>query len=256
MRCRSQRRTGPVRNVAVAAPVLLTEAHRQGQLAVRAAMTVDTLSMWRLFDIDDIGASWSALEPALVALIAVYGDMSAGLSAAYYEEFRAAQAVAGTPTPVLSSMADRGETIGNLRLVGPTYARQLVDAGRTDAASVTFTNVSGEMTRQVLNRGRDTLEGSLAADRQALGWARVTDGRPCAFCAMLASRGPVYSKQRGGFKAHGHCGCMLQPVYDQDAPWPGRAGEFRDMWNDATAGVRGPEASRLAFRQAYEGRSN
>jgi hypothetical protein len=211
--------------------------------------------LWGVFDPDDIGGSWATLEPALLAMIAAYGNLSAGLAAGYYEEFRAAEQIAGMPTPRVAPLAAADEVVGTLRLLGPSAARQLVAAGRADAGSVAFTNVSGEMSRQALNQGRATLEESVAADRKALGWARVTSGKPCSFCAMLASRGPVYSKKRGRFRSHGHCSCSLEPVYDRDQPWPGKAEEFQHLWKESVGTKSGADARR-EFRRAFEGRNN
>lgn len=236
--------------------VTLTETHRRAQLVLRAEVVDLVNRTWRVFNVDDLVASWSALEPVLLALIGSGGQVSAGLAAAYYSEFRAAERVAGVATPVLAAAPGAEEIVRNLRYVGLVGARRLVDAGRGDATTVTFTNVSGEVSRQVLNRGRDTLVESAAADREALGWTRVTDGNPCAFCRMLASRGPVYYGHGGiTFAAHGHCGCTVEPVYSHDQPWPGRAREFHDEWNEVTAGMSGADA-RLAYRQYVEGRSN
>lgn len=232
----------------------LTETHRQAQLTLRAAIIDALVRLWPMFDPDDLVGSWSAIEPALLALIAAGGHASAGLAAAYYDEFRAAEQITGRATPVLVTPPPVEEAVRSLRFVGLVETRRLVDAGRADAAAVAFTNVSGETSRQILNQGRDTLVASVEADRQALGWARVTDSRPCSFCRMLAGRGPVYSRG-GGFSAHGHCGCTLEPVYSEDQPWPGRAREFRDQWNEATQGLSGADA-RLAFRRHVEGRSN
>lgn len=232
----------------------LTETHRQAQLTVRAAVVEALMRIWPAFNPDELVGSWSMIEPALLALIAAGGHTSAGLAAAYYDEFRVAEEIAGRATPVLAVPPPVEEAVRSLRFVGLVETRQLVDAGRADAAEVAFTNVSGEMSRQVLNQGRDTLVASVGADGQALGWARVTDSNPCSFCRMLASRGPVYSRA-GGFSAHGHCGCSLEPVYSTDQPWPGRAREFRDQWDTATEGLSGADA-RLAFRQHVEGRSN
>lgn len=232
----------------------LTETHRLAQLALRASIIDALRRIWPAFNPDELIGSWSTIEPALLALIAAGGHTSAGLAAAYYDEFRAAAKVAGLATPVLAAPPPVEEAVRSLRFVGLVETRLLVDAGRADAASVAFTNVSGEMSRQVLNQGRDTLVASVEADEQALGWARVTDSNPCSFCRMLAGRGPVYSRG-GGFSAHGHCGCTVQPVYSEDQPWPGRAREFRDQWNEATQGLSGADA-RLAFRRHVEGRSN
>lgn len=234
----------------------LTETHRRAQLALRAAVLAALVRMWPTFDPADLAGSWDTLEPALLALIAAGGNTSAGLAAAYYDAFRRAERIAGPAvTPVLAAAAPVDEVVRSLRFVGVVGTQKLLDAGRADAADVAFTNVSGEMTRQVLNQGRDTLIDTVSADPKAIGWARVASGGGCAFCLMLVSRGPVYSEHGGDFAAHSHCGCSLEPVYSRDQPWPGRARELHAQWNEVTDGLGGADA-RLAFRQHVEGRSN
>lgn len=71
-------------------------------------------------------------------------------------------------------------------------------------------------------------------------WRRVTDGDPCGFCAMLASRGPVYrsaGKAGDGNRYHGRCGCTVEP-FDGDP----------DDWEPT------PEEQRYidAYRESYE----
>ena len=73
---------------------------------------------------------------------------------------------------------------------------------------------------------------------RALSWARVLTGAEnCAFCVMLASRGPVYSgpDEAGRMEAtekwpdakgyinsyHDNCDCEVVPIYDF-SDWPGR----------------------------------
>jgi hypothetical protein len=115
-----------------------------------------------------------------------------------------------------------------------------LDAGRPpeQAKETALTRTSGSISRHVLNGGRETILRSVAEDREALGWGRVTDGDPCAFCAMLAGRGPVYQEDTVGFEAHDECGCGAEPVYYRDAPWPGRSREFHDMYNEALLQAR------------------
>lgn len=230
-----------------------TEAQRLGQLRIQARTTADVLAVWPLLSMDDLFGTWEAFEAALLAIIGVHSAESAGLAAEYYRAFRFAEGIGGTPTVRIAPTEPVDDIVRSLRYVGPVNTEKLLAANRADAAQVMFTNVSGETSRQVLNRGRDTLVGSVAADPQALGWARVTDSNPCSFCRMLGGRGPVYSQQRGGFSAHGHCGCSLEPVYSQDQPWPGRSQEFHDEWHEVTAGRSGADA-RLAYRQHVEGR--
>lgn len=248
-----------------AAATTLTETHRQAQLVVRAALVAAIVRIWPAFNPDDLVGSWATIEPILLALVAEGGRTSAGLAAAYYEEFRAAEAIGGAARPVIIAAPPAPETVRSLRYVGLIDTRRLIDAGRPDAASVAFTNVSGEVSRQALNQGRDTLVASVAGDPKALGWVRVTDSKPCAFCRMLAGRGPVYmskksatvgpvwSEKRQRFQAHGHCGCSAEPVFSHEQPWPGRAQEFHDEWHEVTGGRSGADA-RLAYRQHVEGR--
>lgn len=232
----------------------LTEAHRLGQLRVRARVLRAVLTAWPLYDLDDIEGTWERLEQMLLAIIGSQSPVSAAMSANYYRAFRHVEgAVGGAPT-VVASTVPAAELIRSLRYVGVVGAQKLIDAKVPDAAARTLTNVAGDTTRLVMNSGRDTIVDSVQADPRALGWARVTDGNPCSFCRMLASRGPVYRSARGGFKAHNHCGCTAEPVFHSGAEWPGRAREFKEQWDTATAGKSGREA-RLAFRQAVEGRA-
>lgn len=73
-----------------------------------------------------------------------------------------------------------------------------------------------------------------------LGWARVLTGaESCAFCAMLASRGPVYEEStvltsEEGKAYHDHCDCKAVLVI-KGRPWEGEAEykALKTLWNDA-----------------------
>ncbi|MEZ5152115.1 VG15 protein [Rhodococcus zopfii] len=98
-----------------------------------------------------------------------------------------------------------------------------------------------------------------------LGWARVLTGREsCPFCAMLASRGPMYKSEqtaliasgargpRRGEEFHDGCDCVAKLVY-KGRDWEGRR-EFErleDLWIASTGSLSG-EAERRAFYHAYE----
>ncbi len=238
---------------ATAAGDRLTEQHRRLQLALRAATLTQLLAIWPAFDSADIDTTWPPVEAGLVALIQARGANSSGLAARYYEQFRtlegAGPIVAHLPPPPPAT-----DIIGGLRYAGPANARRLVAAGAPNPGPTTLTHVAGEVTRQTLNQGRRTITDNVESDPVALGYARVTDGNPCAFCAMLASRGPVYrSDQTGGFSAHGHCGCTAEPVFTRHQPWPGRNRHFQQLWARSTSGLHGDDA-RAAFRRAVEDR--
>lgn len=232
----------------------LTEQHRRRQLALRALTLRQLLAMWPAFDLDDIDRSWSALEPGLVALAQARHRDAAGITVDYLARFHDAERVPGSPVTRLAPVPDAAVLARSLRFTGPITAKQLISAGRRDVVAQTLTHLSGNVTRLTLAGGRDTLLESVKADPRALGYARVSDGRSCSFCAMLVSRGPVYDVESVGFEAHNHCGCAGEPVFDRDQPWPDGGRDLQTLWSESTKGTSGPVEARRAFRRAYEGR--
>jgi hypothetical protein len=129
-----------------------------------------------------------------------------------------------------------------------------VRRNRPQVKSQTFVSLSGSVQRNVAAGGRTTIFNAVEHDTEAVGWVRVTSASPCAFCAMLSSRGPAYKSENSGrFRQdgalyHPHCGCQIVPQFSYDQPWPGRAAEFRAMWYEAG----GDQAE---FRRIIEGRA-
>lgn len=231
----------------------LTEQHRQRQLAVRAVVVRQLVALWPLFDPARIDETWEAIAPAVMTLTAQGRSLSAAVASAYYQAFRLVEGVTGeTAMPVLSDDW-RVPAAVSLQVTGPIKAKQLTMMGRRDVAAQTLVSLSGSVSRIALNAGRETVLGAVREDRRAIGWARVTDGDPCAFCALLAGRGGVYSKDSVDFQAHDHCACGSEPVYRRDAPLPGRGDEFRRLYQESTAGAESGELLN-AFRRAYEDR--
>lgn len=240
-----------------AAGRLLTQQHRQRQLAVRARTLQVVLTLWPLFDVRRIDETWSALEPALVALVERGHSESATVAGGYYQAFRSVEGMPGALAIPEVAPVDRAQVATSLRVTGPVTAKRLTMLNRPDVAGQTLASLSGSIGRHVLDGGRAALIKAAAEEsrttRRRVGWARVTSGEPCAFCAMLASRGPVYSEDTGDFRAHDHCSCTAEPMFRDSQAWPGRAREWHQLYNEAT---RDAESGDLlnAFRRAYEGR--
>lgn len=238
----------------------LTNQQRADQLKLRTATVRDMLRAWQLFDPADITGSWPKLEPFLVALIQSRQPLSARIAANYVTEFRRAEQIAGTVAAVVPDVPLADLIVPNLRFVGPGNALNLVAKGRPASviAKVTLTNVEGEVSRQVLNGGREAITGTVRRDPKARGYTRVTDGAPCSFCALLAGRGPVYnSEDSGDFQAHRKCGCTAEPVYFTDSPWPPSAAKWDALYSEAAKAVprSTPDWSaevRREFRRRYE----
>lgn len=219
----------------------LTEQHRILQRRLAALTVAQMRQLWRLLDPENLPASSEDWLTATVAMIERNHAASAALSARYFVQFRQTEVRDGAfqlpPAPILN----REQATTSLTVTGISRVAEGKTAVDTAAAAA---------VRLVLNGGRGTLVDAVEADPVALGWIRVTDGDPCAFCALLASRGPTF-KSRGsaGFQAHDSCACTAEPVYDRNTEWPGRNREWADLYSEVAQGQPNPLN---AFRRAYE----
>lgn len=141
------------------------------------------------------------------------------------------------------------------RLDDPNFLASLESAGRNAA------NVAG---REAIRPGRNLVDQASKKDSAVLGWARVTDGNPCAFCAMLASRGAIYkSKIKAATtrnydfpdddpeslkKYHPGCHCQVVPVFSQSDFLTPESRRFAEEWSDVTRNLSGADA-RAAWRK-------
>lgn len=219
---------------------LLTNAHRktQNRLAQRTAAAM--LQVWPLLDVGDIDGTVDRWLRAAVPLVEAQRAQSVATAANYYRFFRLVEGATGEFTPVVSAAQaiPREQIVTSLLVTGPHALKKNIGQGLTPsrALDVSDARAAGAAIRHVLNGGRDSLLESVEQDREAIGWARATSGSPCGFCAMLASRGPVYkSEKSGGFESHDSCGCTAEPLFDEYADWPDGAREFRKMWNEAVS---------------------
>lgn len=120
--------------------------------------------------------------------------------------------------------------------------------------------VERTVSRHAQAPARDTVE-TVANSIEGSAWARVLTGpTSCGFCAMLASRGPIYSSEyialhRGGASAktyHDGCDCVAELVLDYQK-WPGRHAyeQLEGLWQDTTEKKSG-KAARNAFRRDWD----
>lgn len=143
--------------------------------------------------------------------------------------------------------------------VTPAQRKALI----AEAKATTTKKLAAAVVRHAQAGGRQTIHQAAEKDAVALGWVRVTRAKPCAFCAMLASRGLQYRAfKEGSFdesdsrftgdgdaKVHDGCGCCLKAVYADNDPLVDRTKEFADLWERWGAG--GGDAA-LRFRRGYD----
>lgn len=233
----------------------LTVEHRR-QLALVGDVAVGQITrLARRADPVDIDAWWETQEAAAARIVTTGFRSSAELGARYMVDHARADGV--SVTVARGVRPNREEIATSLRVTGPVaFKQQMHISGSEQAALRTMVQrLGGAVNRLTLGGERTMVMRTFSQNRQIAGWQRITSGDPCAFCAMLASRGAVY--RRGGgvarasditFAAHDSCRCTAEPLYEVETE-PAWVGDLRTQWNEATAGLSGKEALN-AFRQA------
>lgn len=175
----------------------------------------DLRAWWSALDTGDAKAARESLQRFLPVLVAAYGPMAASLALDHYEASRAAAGVSRPFRPVMAPMPPLEQL---MRSAG-WAAAPLFGAAPDPAASLG--RLEGATQRLVQAPGRDTLIDNAARDGAR--WARMPSGATtCAWCLVLASRGPAYESREdagGGDAWHDDCDC--QPVVTWgDEPLP------------------------------------
>ena len=238
------------------------QRYRRVQALAAARFARQVLQIWReLMNPAKVDASWPAVQAALKPVVREAREQSAVLARSAYMDARRDAGISDddfTPEGPLPLLVHRLERA--LDVTGPVEFKKAIAAGKTpqqamDAAAV---RMVGSTQYLALEGGRQVMQRSIEADEQATGWARVTDADPCAWCAMLASRGPVYKSaktagdpRKGGNRYHDHCGCQAWPSFTHDEPFIGVAEQLYDDWLRTTRGHGGKQAVN-AFRRWWE----
>jgi hypothetical protein len=114
---------------------------------------------------------------------------------------------------------------------------------------------AGRADEQVMRAGRAILEHAQGRDRRVLKFARGTGSNPCAFCAMLASRGFVYASSQtadktyrdGGLRSyHPNCHCFPIARWVDESPLPQQNAYFEQLWKTE---IQNKFSGRAALRQ-------
>lgn len=260
------------------ASLVLTDAFKaqQNRAAARMAALIALYYQQRV-NVEDPQSveAWLAL---MIPRLIRSSDSGASDAAVFYAALRRLEvpgAEAFSPRAI-TGMIDEGVR-KSLLSVGPyDYMNKMADIRRLDvgpqqqrallaeAKQATTKKVAMAVVRHAQAGGRQTIHEASQEDRVALGWVRVTRPKPCAFCAMLASRGINYrpfkegafdlSNSRfsgdGDAKVHDECGCALKPVFFKSDAALKRNDPFVDMWSRWGAG--GGSDAVLRFRRGYD----
>ena len=155
-------------------------------------------------------------------MVEPYREMAAQMYASWYEEVRrftiGGAFVATTAVQTLAPDAVNATVRWG---VGPLF-------GQGD--STVLMRLGGASQRLILDAGRNAIDVNASRDPVSVSWSRVAQPGACAFCKMLAGRGPVYrSAAAAGLDYrigdggsieeanhfHDHCRCTLRPTWYQ-----------------------------------------
>lgn len=189
-----------------------------------AGLVYELLKRWERGDYSD-----RDLAVAYIAAAQVAHAGSARRAIEMIEELRALEAPDRIHAAPVADPFDNGAAYG--RAVGVMQDAAALDASAPAYRSQLdhlFQAAAVAAQRHALMAGRRTVERSTAANGTT--WRRVTDGNPCAFCAMLATRADYTSRdaalkvqgRRGrargrralGGSYHDRCGCTAVEVLD------------------------------------------
>lgn len=120
-------------------------------------------------------------------------------------------------------------------------------AGALDAASRTG---AAKADTLVMSAGRGIVDYAHKGDSRLLMYARGTSSNPCAFCAMLASRGFVYASKTSATKSyrdgamksyHDNCHCFAIARWVETSKLPALNAYFESQWPQVTGKYQGDE---------------
>lgn len=206
----------------------LTEAHRLAQARLGAQTVRDLRAVWDVLDLTDLAGTTDTWLRSATGIVIGQSSASAELAADYLTLFRSVE-IGGRATIPPLELADPTAIAQSLTVTGPVSIKKAAAAGiRPSVAGPIAQNRSAAAgMRHALNGGRRTIVDHVRSDPDARGWRRVTSGKACDFCRMLADRGAVYGEGTSHFAAHDACSCSAEPSYDSSrrravSAWTGR----------------------------------
>lgn len=236
----------------------LTDRHRRDQVRIGADAVAQALASWRLLDLADLDASSGTWVAVQLGQMQTEFAVSSSTAERYVARFRAAEtgsAEGALTRPVFNYAVAEATLLAN----GPRLTKMLIGRGADPQAAfgVARREVVGRTQKWALAGGRDTVRLSTRQN-----WRRVSDGKPCAFCAMLVSRSLVRAgtyRSPPDFKTHPYCGCTAEETFgttthptDLERSWidayDGAAEQARDAGEPVVAPNRNSRRDTVLWR--------
>lgn len=232
----------------------LAQSHRSGQVEIAAEVTARALQAFSALDLDALDQSFPGWRDLVRQIVNEGRNKSAILARSYVDLAKKAELGRDAKALVtLDTVVSFDQLTGQLIIAGPAGIKRALRRGVSinEAATVARAKSAAMAESLALDGGRNTI----LSDKQLVYWQRVCSGKPCAFCAMLASRGPIYkTKAKAAFHPHPDCRCMPMPTFRPGGTNASRTDQskaYLEQWNELTKGRRGKDALN-AFRRGFE----
>lgn len=202
-----------------------------------AAAQLDLVDVWPLLDTRDLDAAFPSYATAAQLVISEHSGAMIAAADNYLAQLRELAGVDDLPALARSLGISVEELLERLWMSGPAAIKSGLAAGWTLERAVELALVESLGTIQKLladlarERAFQHLHAEYEAGRTAR-WARFSiSKRPCPWCRMLISRGPVFFNERtASFKAHKHCRCLPRVIYQGTPAQRDREAEYLAEW--------------------------
>lgn len=222
----------------------LASSARTIQLAIRAQLMQDVARLWPALAAKRLDETFPGWISAMRLLVTNYHGQSAAAAATFYRQARAEATQSPAPASLIR-FAPKPDDQWLTRAFG--YAGPGMLSRDTAQPGTALSTTLGTAARIALDGSRTTIIDTVHVDPVAVGWYRVTDGHPCAFCALLASRGIAYKTEKhASFQAHNDCGCTGAPAFTTGQELPEISRTAMQVYKD-----RGKGPALVAFRKAW-----
>ena len=223
----------------------------ESQRGVRRLALRDLQAWWTTVEHLSPSEIKAAAQEFVPMLANTYGEVSATAAADFYEVARSESTARGL---YRASLGRSDAVAQSARSIGWASSPLF----ESDAAAA-LDRLSSVVDSAALQVGRDTIIHNSNRDPSRPRWARVTVGKTCAFCIMVASRGAVYrSAATAGRDFHAKCDCEPVPSWDQgkDLPPSYDEGELFGLYDRAraNAGSGNPKAILAEIRRLDGGK--
>lgn len=234
-------------------------AAKAAQMAIRAALLRDVIKLWPALDKTRLAETFPGWLRAMSLLVTNYHGQSSMAAGRFYRNVRAEALQSPTPASLIK-IAPAPDPKWMAKAFG--FSGPGMISKDTAQPNTALSTTLGTASRIVLDGGRATVAETVKKDPAAVGWFFNTDGDPCHWCAMIASRGVVYKKHsldqsnakfigNGTAKVHNRCGCALAPAFSRSQPLPAINGIAEDVYMESTKDVHYTEAV-ATFREGWD----